>query len=235
MKKLRPNEERAKAAIALLWIVMAMDIISLISGYFQYDLLQSVANGNNLSLAEADANDTREMLIGILYIVIFIVSAVTFIQWFRRAYFNLHLKVRGLSETEGWAAGAWFVPIISLYKPYHIMKELYEKTKQLFNTNKIKDNGKLDTSILGWWWALWIISNIVGQAVFRISLRAETVDELISSTIADMVMSVIGIPLAYLAIQVVKNYSEIEPLLKNATIDKNFVPQESISTTNENT
>lgn len=44
MGKLKPNGQRAKNAITLIWIVLALEIVSLISGYFQYDLLQTAAN-----------------------------------------------------------------------------------------------------------------------------------------------------------------------------------------------
>ena len=213
MDNLRPNGQRAKNAITLIWIVLALEIVSLISGYFQYDLLQTVANGGYISTETATANDTREQIIGIFYLIAYVVSAVTFIQWFRRAYFNLHLKINYLNHTEGWAAGSWFVPIISLYRPYQIMKEIYQETKELLIKKGIVFNQTFSISALGWWWALWIISNIIGQFVFRYSMKAESIDELTISTVAGIVGNVIGIPLALITIKVIKDYSNVEPLL----------------------
>ena len=46
MESLRPNEQRAKNAIFWIWIVLALEIVNLISSYMQYDLLQTVANGS---------------------------------------------------------------------------------------------------------------------------------------------------------------------------------------------
>jgi len=214
MEDVRPNEQRAKNAVALIWVILALEIISLISGYFQYKLLQSAANGEDISIHTVNANDTREQIIGILYLVMSIISAVTFIQWFRRAYYNLHLKTDYLSYTEGWAAGSWFVPIICLYRPYQIMKELYRETNDLLTGSGLGFNQNLTTSFLGWWWALWIISNLIGQFILRASFQAETIDELMSSTVASMISNVIGIPLALLAIKVIKGYSHVEPLLR---------------------
>ena len=148
MENLKPNGQRAKNAITLIWIVLALEIISLISGYFQYDLLQTVANGGEISTETATANETREQMIGIIYLIAYIISAITFIQWFRRAYFNLHLKVNHLSHTEGWAAGSWFVPIISLYRPYQIMKEIYQETKELLIEKGIDFKQSFSTSAL---------------------------------------------------------------------------------------
>ncbi len=213
MGNLKPNGQRAKNAITLIWIILALEIVSLISGYFQYDLLQTVANGGDISMEAADSNDTREQIIGIIYMIAYVISAVTFIQWFRRAYFNLHMKVNHLSQTEGWAAGSWFVPIISLYRPYQIMKELYRETKELLTKKGLTISENFSTNFLGLWWTLWIISNIIGQFVFRYSMRAETIDELTTMTIASMVLNIIGIPLAFVTIRVIREYSKVEPLL----------------------
>ena len=213
MEILKPNEQRAKNAITLIWMVLALEIISLISGYFQYDLLEVAASGVEISTETATANDTREQTIGIIYMVVFITSAVTFIQWNRRAYFNLHLKVNHLSHSEGWAAGSWFVPIINLYRPYQIMKELYQETDYLLTKNGMTSRDSLAIGSLGWWWTLWIISNILGQFIFRYSMKAETIDELSVSTLSAMIGNIIGIPLALITIKVIKDYSKLEPLL----------------------
>ena len=92
MENLKPNGQRAKYVITLIWIVLALEIVSLISGYFQYDLLQTAANGGEISAETATANDTRELIIEVFYLIANIVSVVTFIQLFRRAYFNLHIN-----------------------------------------------------------------------------------------------------------------------------------------------
>lgn len=213
MENLKPNKQRAKNAITLIWIVLVLEITSLISGYFQYNLLQIAANGGEISTESATSNDTREQLIGIIYMIVYIISAVTFIQWFRRAYFNLHLKVNHLSHTEGWAAGSWFVPILSLYRPYQIMKELYHETKELVVKKGLSVNDNFTPNYLGWWWTLWIIDNLIGQSIFRFSMNAESIDELTTSTIASVIGNIIGIPLALITIKVIKDYANVELLL----------------------
>lgn len=213
MKKFKPNGQRAKNAIILIWIMLALDIISVISGYFQYDLLQMAANGNEISIEQANANDTREQIIGLLYSIAFIISAVTFIQWFRRAYYNLHLRVTNLSYTEGWAAGSWFVPILCLFRPYQIMRELYVETKALVTRKGVVINSNFTTSTLGVWWTFWLINNVMGQFVFRYAQRAETIDELTISTVTSMATNIVGVLLALLTIKVIANYAAVEPLL----------------------
>ena len=213
MEDLKPNEQRAKNAINLIWIVLALEIASLISGYFQYDLLQTAANGGVISTETATANDTREQFIGFIYFIASIISGVTFIQWFRRAYYNLHQRVNHLSQTEGWAAGSWFVPIVSLFRPYQIMKELYQETKELLVKKGLSINENFATGSLGWWWTLWIINSAIGQFVFRYSMKAESIDEFTISTVASMIGNVVGIPLALITVKVIKDYANVEPLI----------------------
>jgi Domain of unknown function (DUF4328) len=213
MKKLKPNGQRAKNAITLIWIVLTLEIISLISEYFQYGLLQNAQNGIEISIEVADANDMRQRIIGILYLIALIVSAVTFIQWFRRAYYNLQLKTNHLTYSDGLAAGSWFIPIICFYRPYQIMKELYHETKSLLMKNKINFSQVFNNSSLGLWWTLWVINNLLGHFIFR--YPTDTIDQLTEVTVASMISNIIGIPLALLAIKIVKNYSIIEPLLTN--------------------
>lgn len=213
MEHLKPNGKRAKNAIAFIWIVFALNIVSLISGYFQYDLLQTVANGGEISMETATANDTRQHVIGIIFLIVYIISVVTFIQWFRRAYFNLHLKVTNLSQPEGWAAGSWFVPIICLYLPYQIMKEIYQETKELLDQKGIDCKQCLSTSALGWWWALWSIKNLISQRVFHYAFYAESIDDLTTGTVASMIGNIIGLPLALITVKVIRDYSTVEPLL----------------------
>jgi hypothetical protein len=233
MEELKPNEQRAKTAILLIWIVMALEIMSLISGFLQFDLLQTIAKGGYISNETATTNDSREQIIAIIYLIAFIISGITFIQWFRRAYFNLHLKVNNLSHSESWAAKSWFVPFVNLYLPYQIMKELFHETKELLIKNGLTISENSMTKSLGWWWALWIINNFIGQFVFRYSLKAETVDELTISTLASIFANIIGIPLALITIKIIKEYSNIEPLLNELNDEDESMNDYIISKNNE--
>ena len=142
-------------------------------------------------------------------LALYITSVVTFIRWFRRAYFNLHSRTVTPLYDEGWAAGAWFVPILNLFRPYKIMQEIDEETSLLIS-KRTQEPVKKDNVLIGSWWALWIIAGIVGRYIFRIGLRAETLEDLMQSTKADMVGILIDTPLAILAILVIRAVSKKE-------------------------
>ncbi|MEN9928953.1 MAG: hypothetical protein RLZZ231_874 [Bacteroidota bacterium] len=226
MNTIRPNEQRANIAILMVWIVLAMEVISLFSNYFQFNLLNQVSDGNPLLMDDANANDSRVQLIAVLYLMVFIVSGITFIMWFRRAYFNLHNRVDVLEYSEGWAAGSWFIPIMSLFRPFKIMQEIYQVLLRILSIKEIQTN--VSTQFLGWWWFLWVVNGVIGQMSFRLSMHAESIEELITSTTIEMIGNVLGIPLAILTVKVIKDASILETAVDLAPEPKDVeeIPQE---------
>ena len=213
MDNLKPNEERAKYAIVMIWIVMGLKLITIVSDFFQYRLLISAQNGEIYSAEMANANDLRQQVIVILFVISYIISSVTFIMWFRRAYFNLHQKTGYLDYSEGWASGAWFVPIVNLYRPYKIMRELYVETKELLTKKLISFDQELSLTFVGIWWTLWIIATVFGQVISQLARRAVLIDTLAFYTMMDMIHCGLILVCGFFAIKVIKDYSTVEPLL----------------------
>lgn len=204
-KTIKPNKKRAALAVHMIWAVLIIDLFAIVSNYFQYRLLQDLNNGINISEADLTNNDLRVGLISVLYLIIYILSGITFIQWFRRAYNNLDSRTR-VDHSEGWAAGAWFVPIICLFRPYKIMKELFEKTDRLIKDKTSAATGNSQMTLIGLWWALWIIVGYVGNYALKTGFNSDTIEGLSDSTIADIVSSFIEIPVGILAILIISAF-----------------------------
>ena len=60
--------------------------------------------------------------------------------------------------------GWYFIPIANLFKPYEVMKEIWQVSH--------KDRA-VTLSIVGWWWALWLIINFFGRLAIKIVMRAD--------------------------------------------------------------
>ena len=208
---MKPNEQRAKTAIILIIVVMIFSVISLFSDSLEYGLLTS----SEITSEAAESNDTRQRIIAIFSLIAYIISIVTFISWFRRAYYNLHSKINNLDNSEAAAAYSWFIPIVNLYKPQNIMKEIFEETELFLEQNIEKYNAPTNISKVQLWWTFWIVVNILSNIQFRMSLNADTIDELINSNIFSMIISILSIPLAIVTINVIKEYSKIETLFFN--------------------
>jgi len=205
VEDIRPNESRARLAQTFVWIIMILDIVSVYSSYLQYNLLIGFQNNEEITDSMLTSNDLREQLLAIVYLIVFITSGIFFIKWFQRAYYNLS-RITNCKHTDGWAAWSWFVPILNLFRPYQIMKELNEKTVSFLRsktTDIIEDN----TSLIGYWWGLWIASNYIGNYILKTSFKEDSVENLMNSTIADIVLSLIGIPLAIVTVKLIKSYA----------------------------
>lgn len=191
-----------------------LSIASIGSSYLQLDVLQALQNDEFIADQTLDTNDMREGLLALVYIIVYIISIVTFIQWFRRAYYNMNLRTN-CEHSEGWAAGSWFVPILCLYRPYKIMEEMSNEATRILKT-KSESFKNIDIStLIGAWWALWILANYVGKYITRTVFKADTIDNLIHSTMAEMVGSAIDIPLAIVTVIMIKRYAEKEEELFN--------------------
>lgn len=211
---LKNNKLRARNSTILSAIIFILSVISIISDLMQYALLNSEIG---FTVEEGEENDLRQQIIAIFIFVAYILSYTFFIMWFRRAYFNLHQKINYLEFSEGWAAGAWFVPILNYIRPYHIMKELYVETENYLVKNKTNYTKTLNLSLIGIWWASWIIVSIFDRISYRLNTNSETIEEMSTATLFSIVNEFITLPACILAIKVIKDYNKVE----NALFEQN--------------
>lgn len=226
----RPNDQRAKYAQFLILVILILDLVSIFSSWMQLNLLNKLNAGIIPDDSALVSNDLREMILGYVYIAIYIVSIVTFLSWFRRAYYNLSQRTI-VKYTNGWAAGAWFVPILSLFRPVQIMAEMWDGTSLLIANKDGRDEGK--RGIIPAWWTLWIISNLLANFVRRSSTNAASVDDFIFSTQADIVLSILSIPLCLLAILLIRTYNQKELELLRLDQDEPRIAKSSFQVEDE--
>lgn len=219
METLRPNHTRAKHAMIMIAIVMSIEVLTIASDYLEYQLMEAFLAGAEISYEEADANDIRQLLISTSYLAAMLISVVTFIRWFRRAYYNLRLLRNDVKHTDGWAAGAWFIPIVCLYLPYQIMKELYKKTHEYLIADE-RYTEKLSTRIVSWWWGFWIFGSYISNITARFIWKADTARAIADSNIMSMVSSIFLLISGTLVLMVINNYSEVELLVATKQMEE---------------
>ena len=205
------NSKRAKNLLIVFWIIVGLTFAGLFTGYNELQILKNVQMGVIISEQEAYTSDLIQMVMGMAQFVIYILSVVMFLNWFRRAYGNLHrVGVKNLKNGETMAVWAWFIPIVSLFKPVQIMNEIWTKTQR-----KIQE---LDTSysiksvglIIGLWWTLHIISNLIGRYILKTAFKDETIEQLIEASQATLISDSMQIPEALLVVLIVSKLSKIE-------------------------
>lgn len=230
-KKIRlwDNSERSRIVINVFWVYIALSLISIISNYFQIDLLENFESGE-YSDDDIDANDLRVAVIALGQLGLLIILAIVFLNWFRRAYGNIHrTNIMRMESEESMATWSFFIPFYNLYKPYNIAKEILDGTERSLKKFNPTYTMATSSSTITTWWALFIISNIVGNGVAR--LPFDTIDELIFSSQAEIVASIIDMISAYFAIQFVKKMAEDEAVLAESV--RKYTPEEEIDSDSE--
>jgi hypothetical protein len=176
----------------MLWVLTALYVVGIFSDFAQLSLISSP----NIPTDKAQSNDLRQNAIGIVQLAAYIITGITFLMWIHRANVNCRgLGAKDIKFTPGWAVGYYFIPILNLYKPYYAMKEIWQASQ-----NPVNWQGSPAGSLLGLWWILWLVSNFVGQASFRMSMRAESLDSIKSATVVAIASDLVEIPLCIVAV-----------------------------------
>lgn len=158
----------------LLGLSLLVAVANLVCDVWQWNLLTS----SEISLEEAEANDTRQALVGVAAILGLVVTGIVFLSWQHRANLNCRgFGASGMKFSPGWSIGYYFIPIVMLFKPYQAMKEIWK-----VSSNPRDWESQPGSPYLSWWWALWLLTGFAGQISTRLSLRADTPETLKTST-----------------------------------------------------
>ena len=105
--------------------------------------------------------------VGLLQMLTYVTTVVLWGMWSVRANKNMRALEPGgyFRFTPGWTVGWFFIPIAWLFKPFQAVKEMLVRSST---------DGFSKTTVLGWWWAAWLIGNIVSHISLRLGGWNET-------------------------------------------------------------
>lgn len=183
----RPEEYQSKTG--LVWaitLLMGCYILSTLAyggaSAYQLTLLNKLNAGQEVGEKTLENSDSLVGLPACVNSLTVLALAVVWCLW--KAGVNRNARAisgNELEYTPGWAAGCYFVPFANLVWPYNAMKEIWENS-----------DPSVPTGLVGVWWGLWIFNGVIGQLEFRLTMRAETIDEYITATYATLV----GVPIS---------------------------------------
>jgi hypothetical protein len=148
-------------ALKILLVLPALlDLAATVSGLMEFNLLLGIANGtHDADVATLTSNDLRQQAIGIAQVGLFIVTGVLFLVWVHRANRNARaLGATGLKFTPGWAVGWFFVPIVSFWKPFQAMREIWQASTAPGNWQAVET-----PPLLGLWWTVYLADMVLTQ------------------------------------------------------------------------
>lgn len=184
---------RVQLLLSLLAVGAIVGLVSMGSTWLQIDLLERAQQGS-VTIAEAEANDTRQALIGILDIVVHVITIVFFAMFLVRANKNARALTGASLEVTPAGMVWWFcIPFANLFKPYVAVREVWEHSKGAV------------PGLFGLWWAAWILSGVLGQLAFRMSDPGDSIRELITTSQVVLVSELAGVAVAVLAVWMVRS------------------------------
>lgn len=117
----------------------------------QSQLYETMLDGRKVDIAAEQSVLQQLQIVNTAQLLLVLASAVMFITWFYNAYVNLRpLGANRLNLSPGWAIGSWFLPIVSLYQPYFIAKDVWIYSAP-FDVGKVGGSKPRDTPVTIWW------------------------------------------------------------------------------------
>lgn len=193
-----PRGHGTRAAV-MLAIMAVMDALMALAG----SLTAHSYGQGHFSRVEPS---TPELVLGCVslpYLLGTILSCVFFLIWMHRVSANLPALGRATPRfSPGWAVGCWFVPFANLVWPYQAMREIW------IESAPGSESSGGSTAIVKWWWAAWLVSNIIGSIAGRVSLTAESAQVAAAAEWCAVLASLIGIAAALLAFVIVRRITK---------------------------
>ncbi|HEV2914573.1 MAG TPA: DUF4328 domain-containing protein [Pyrinomonadaceae bacterium] len=206
------NSGRTRATTVLLAVGIVLNIIMLILGLLQINLLSEMAGGAVVPEDDISANDMRVGLASLLLLGLRLVTAVVFLLWIHRAYRNLPALGNPRQQLEyspGWAAGYFFIPILNLFVPFRVVKEIWRKSEPDVGTGESYMFYPPEApALIGVWWAFWIASLFADRISYTFLNRADGPNSMLTGTWAMEVALILEIIAAVLAILVVRGIND---------------------------
>jgi len=122
-----------------------------------------------------------------------IAAIVVFFFWLYRASTNLQILAGRPAFTPGWTIIWFFIPIMNLWKPYEAVKEIHEKSDP--GTNAVGGTGRSysSTAIVGWWWALFLITSIGENGFSNVSPNLEWMYTMLGVEIVSVALVIVTV------------------------------------------
>ena len=182
-------------------LLLIMNVVAIPGNIIERDVLLKMQAGAYETEEEmttaAHTSDTIQAMIGLTSLLLACIISITFFTWTYRIVKNAHcITYRPLRYGPGWAVGYYFIPILNLFRPFQALSDAHRVSKN--PSDWVAAPG---SSLLGWWWAMFLLSKIAGQilgqltkAAMRVTAEGLRIDALLLTNACDTVLNLTVLP-----------------------------------------
>ena len=160
LNQYRSARTYAILATLLLIAVGVVTFLSIGANNGQADLISQMQDGKRISMAVAEASDSKVQMMAYAFIAAFVVAGIGFFLWIYRASVNIdNLTIRGEMGPQFSPASAvywWFVPFANWVQPFRVMREIWIRSGSPGAVSKGVQ------ALLVLWWGLWLVCSGLG-------------------------------------------------------------------------
>ncbi|WP_158084578.1 MULTISPECIES: DUF4328 domain-containing protein [Henriciella] len=185
------------------------------SGYYATDQ-DIIAAGTAIDMVAAP--------LGILYIVLFVLCMFTYARFFHRSMNNVQaVGAKDATMPPGWVWGYFFIPIANLWKPVEGVLQIWRGSMRASGANP-----KVPLAV-GLWWTFWLITTIISNISFRLSISSGAFDDeitdfdlFITTNYLDIVTSVTGVICAVFLLSFASRLNKAQQAINSGGIAETF-------------
>lgn len=199
----------------LIWIyiiLIGLLLASIAWGFVYADLINRIISGEFITETEIIDTESIYGMIGVAGWILYILGMILFFTWVYRTHKNLpSLNAGGLRFKPGWSVGYFFIPFMSLFRPYQMMVEKWQASNPNVDIANSESWKTSNTSpLIGCWWALFLTNGIAQWAVFRMGWGGEQLSDLLSATNMTIASDAISVGLVITSIFLVRRISQLQ-------------------------
>jgi hypothetical protein len=110
-----------------------------------------------------DASQARIAFTDVATLAAYVLTALFFLAWLHRARWNLDsFGNHDVRHSPGWAIGAWFVPILGLWRPKQIVDDIWHGGAPSPDQRRVP-------VFVHWWWGLFLCSSVIDRISTRVA------------------------------------------------------------------
>jgi hypothetical protein len=167
-------------------LVVIGSAIGIYFTYLEYDFIGKAKAGfyesDEVCQAEGKASDTRQGTLGLVMVPVWLTTGILLLVWIYRASHNAHcITTVPMEYTPGWAVGWYFIPIFHAWKPYRVMKEIWQVSE-----GSVGDQAASRDGFVLVWWIVSLVSFALDRIAIKLSMKAQTLDELGTAAMFDL-------------------------------------------------